>query len=71
MLILFGIIMWLILGFCTYLWQVKTTYTTYFSWFDFLFITCLGLISFIIMLLYELIFKFKIIMKNLIEKLNK
>ena len=71
MFIIIGIILWLIIGFCTYLWSAKNSYQTNFEWSDFLFTTCLGLISFIILAIYIFIHKFPDFMEDLLRKINE
>lgn len=71
MFIFLGILLWIIIGFCTYLWNAKITYTTCFSWYDFLFTIGLGLISFIVFVIYTFVHNFPKFMENLMKKINK
>lgn len=71
MFIILGILLWLIIGFCTYIWCIKLTNTTYFSWGEFLVVTCCGLLSFIIMFIVWIFGNFNDFMESLIKKINK
>ena len=69
--VIIGIILWVLIGFCTYLWTVKITHITCFYWYDFLISISLGLIGLIIILICLFISNFKNFMEKLIKKINK
>lgn len=71
MLIVGIILIWIILGFVTYLWNIKETYTTYFDIGEFILCIIFAPIVFSGMLVEFLYRKFIIFMENLIRKINK
>lgn len=71
MFIIFGIITWLVIGFCTYIWESKRLHTVHFNWFDFLCTVCFGLISFISIIITVIVHDFPKLMEKFLKKLNK
>ena len=71
MLVIFGMILWLIVGFCAYIWNIKRMHTTYFSWPEFLLSIGFGVITFIMTVIDEIIDGFPKVMEKLIKKINK
>ena len=71
MFIIFGIITWLVIGFCAYSWESKRLHIVHFHWIDFLCTVCFGLISFISIIITIIAQDFPKLMERFLKKLNK
>ena len=65
------VILWILIGFCTYIWNAKRTYCCNFIWSDFLSIVGLGLVSFTVYIFVIFIEDFPKFMERLLKKNNK
>lgn len=68
---IFVILIWVSIGYCAYIWDAKRNCVTYFNWNDFLFITCLGILSLLMIIIDEFIYNFPKFMEKLLKKINK
>lgn len=71
MFIIFGLLIWLFIGYCAYIWDAKRKYVTYFNWSDFLLTTCLGILSLFMIVIDEFLYSFPKFMEKLLKKINK
>ena len=70
--VIFGIIvLWIVLGFITFIWNAKRIHLSYFDQVEFVINIGFGPIAFIILSCRVLYEKFCKLMENLLQKINK